>query len=247
LGGTIKDAASGDPVPGARVELLSDAASSLAPTAVATTGPDGRYSLDGLPAVSNLRITQDGYVDATARVELAGSGTRDFNLAWDSAYSYAAAYTLTIEADDACPSAPQPLPAHLRRRTFPAEIQQAGSRLTVSVASPCHRDDYGGFGCRITGRASTNGATFQLTRGEDLGYALMPDLVERLGFSIDLRTGLGDSSGLWFFGEATTHIIPNGLSGHLAGTITLHSWIFPAPNYPAIAGCGGGRFEMIGR
>ena len=248
LDGTIEDAASADPVPGARVELLADATGSLPPIAVATTGPDGRYRLDGVPAVSDIRVTQDGYVGTTARVELAGHSTRNVRLAWDSAYAFAGSYTLTIEADDACPSAPQPLPAHLRRRTFLAEIQQAGSRLTVSVASPCYRDEWGGFGCRITGRASTNGATFQLTtKGEDLGYAVAPDLVERLGWNIDLRTGLGDSSGLWFLGVATTHIVPNGLSGHLVGTITLHSWIFPAPNHPIIAGCGGGRFEMIGR
>jgi hypothetical protein len=243
----ITDAASTGPVPGARVELLADATGSLPPIAVAIAGPDGRYRLE-VPAISDIRVTHDGYVAATAHVELAGHATRNVSLAWDSAHAFAGLYTLTIEADDACPSAPQPLPAHLRRRTYLAEIQQAGSRLTLAVASPCFRDEYAGFGCRITGRASTNGATFQLRDpGVDVGYALMPDFVERLGFSIDLRTGLGDSSGLWFFGEATTHIIPNGLSGHLAGTITLHSWIFPAPNYPIIAGCGGGRFEMIGR
>ena len=247
LDGTIKDAASADPVPGARVELLADVTGSLPSIAVATAGPDGRYSLDGVPAVSEIRVTHDGYVGTTARVELAGSSTRDFNLAWDSAYAFAGAYTLTIEADDACPSAPQPLPADLRRRTFLAEVQQAGSRLTVSIASPCQRDGWSETGCRFTGRASTNGATFQLRDPSvDVGYALMPDLVERLGWSIDLRTGVGDNSGLWFFGVATTHIIPNGLSGRLAGTITLHSWITP-PNYPIVAGCGAGRFEMSGR
>jgi hypothetical protein len=247
LDGTIEDAASAEPVPGARVELLADTTGSLPPIAVTTAGPDGRYSLDGVPAVSDIRVTHDGYVGTTARVELAGHSTRNFRLDWDTAYAFAGSYALAIEADDACPSAPQPLPAHLRRRTFLAEIQQAGSRLTVSVASPCQRDGWSEVGCRFTGRASTNGATFQLRDPSvDVGYALMPDLVERLGWNIDLRTGLGDRSGLWFFGEATTHIVPNGLSGHLDGTITLHSSIFP-PDYPNIAGCGGGRFEMIGR
>ena len=126
LDGTIKDAASADPVPGARVELLADATGSLPPIAVATAGPDGGYNLDGVPAVSDIRVTQDGYVGTTARVELAGHGTRNVSLAWDSAYAFAGAYTLTIDANDACPLAPHPLPAHLRRRAFPRRFSKPG-------------------------------------------------------------------------------------------------------------------------
>jgi hypothetical protein len=64
--------------------------------------------------------------------------------------------------------------------------------------------------------------------------------IERLGTSVDLRTGTGDFSGLLFLGLATTNIVPNGLVGHFAGTITLHSNIFPAPVGAGTAGCGGG-------
>jgi hypothetical protein len=84
---------------------------------------------------------------------------------------------------------------------------------------------------------------------ENLGYYRMPDLVERLGGFFDLKTGIGATSGLWFLGVATTNISATGLSGHLAGTITLHSNISPAPdaNGPATAVCGAGRFDLSRR
>jgi hypothetical protein len=75
----------------------------------------------------------------------------------------------------------------------------------------------------------------------------MPDLVEGLGGDIDLRTGIGDRSGLWFLGVATTTFSATGLSGHLAGTITLHPVVFPAPVPPITAACGAGRFELTRR
>ena len=107
LNGSILDAASGDPVPGARVEASVDANGSLPPIAVATAGSDGRYSLSGVPALSDLRVTHDGYVPTTTRVELMAHHGQNFSIAWDtSAYDFAGAYTLTIEANDACPSAP---------------------------------------------------------------------------------------------------------------------------------------------
>jgi len=81
----------------------------------------------------------------------------------------------------------------------------------------------------------------------DLGYLRMPDLVERLGWDIDLRTGLGDRSGLWFLGTSTTNIFGTGLSGHLAGTISLHRVVFPAPDHPSVAACGAGRFDLTRR
>jgi hypothetical protein len=249
LNGSILDATWGDPVPGARLEAV-DATGSLPLIAVATSGPDGRYTLYGVPAVSDIRVTHDAYVPTTTRVELASHSGRNFSIVWDTGgYDFTGAYTLTIEADDACPSAPNPLPPDLRRRTFPAEIQQAGSRLTVSVGGRCIHDSIEGVGCRLTGRASTSGATFQVGEAENLGYYRMPDLVERLGGFFDLKTGIGATSGLWFLGVATTNISATGLSGHLAGTITLHSNIFPAPdaNGPATAGCGAGRFDLSRR
>jgi hypothetical protein len=232
LNGNILDATWGDPVPSARLEAV-DATGSMPPIAVATAGLDGTYTLYGVPAVSDIRVTHDAYVPTTTRVELASHSGRNFSIVWDTgAYDFTGAYTLTIEADDACPSAPNPLPPHLRRRTFPTGIRHAGSRLTVSTGA-------GSF----AGRASASGATFQLTEGEAVGFLEHPDLLERLG-TIDLRGG-GDHSWLSFLGVATTHISATGLAGNLAGTITLYPNVDPAS--PSTAGCGAGRFDLSRR
>jgi hypothetical protein len=241
LTGIIVDATSA-PISGAVVEAKAVADESAPPVATTVAEPDGRYRLDGVPSVSYVRVTQYGYFGAVDRVELTADGTRDFNITRDlSAPDYAGSYTLTIDADAACPSAPSPLPPNLRRRTFPARIEQVASRLTLTVGPPCINLGNEG-GCVIDGRASTSGATFQLTEGPDLGYLRMPDLVE------GLSTFFGDRQGLWFAGTATTNLSEAGLLGSLAGTITHHAIVFPspAPN-PSTAGCRAGRFELTRR
>jgi hypothetical protein len=233
LHGNILDATSGDPVPGARVEAMVDANGSQPPNAVATAGLDGRYILYGVPAVSDIRVTRDGFLPTTTRVQLASHGGRNFSIAWDPGTSdFTGAYTLTIEADDACPSAPSPLPPDLRRRTFPVEIRQAGSRLTVLVDQRFCDDR----GCAFAGLAWASGATFQLTMGESRGFVEPPDLMEWIA----VPGHFAPSQLLWFLGTATTNFSATGLLGRLAGTITL----FPAWSQPSIASCGAGRFEL---
>lgn len=241
LTGIIIDATSAAPVPNAVVEAKTVADDSAPPVAATVAGPDGRYRLDGVPSVSYVRVTQYGYFGAVERVELTADGTRNFSIARDpSAPDFAGSYTLTIETDDACPSAPSPLPSNLRRRTFSAEIRQTAQRLTVSVGSPCV-GSYDPEGCRFEGLASTSGATFQITEAPDRGFLQMPNLVEGLGGAT-----IVDRQGLWFLGNATTTISETGLLGSLAGTITYHPVVFPAPG-PSTAGCRAGRFELTRR
>ena len=232
LNGTIFDATSGDPVPGARLEASVGANGSLPPIAVATAGPDGKYNLYGVPALSDIRVTRDGYLPSTTRLELDSHRGQNFSIAWDlGAHDFTGAYTLTIEADDACPSAPNPLRPDLRRRTYPASIQQAGSRLTVSVFPPCH-----GI-CKFVGRASGSGATFQLTTGLDIFLFEAPELQE----SFPDPGRFAPNQSLSFLGTATTNFSATGLLGSLAGTITLSG------GSTSIASCGGGRFELSRR
>jgi hypothetical protein len=245
LSGTIHETTSKAPVPGARVEAEIYEGERMQSVPVATAGSDGKYSLYGIPGFPRgafIRVTQAGYFPATELVNtLRAHGTLDLSIERidTSLPDLAGSYTLTIEADAACPSAPSPLPPHLRRRTFGAQMQQTGQRLIVSVSSPCvgHFDE----GCEFTGRASTSGATFQLTEGDQSrGYYTAPDLVE------GLATFVPDPQGLWFLGVAMTNISAAGLSGSLAGQITYHPNVFPFPG-PSTAGCGAGRFELTRR
>lgn len=235
LTGIITDATSAAPIPGAVVEAKTVADESAAPVAATVAGLDGRYRLDGVPSVSYVRVTQYGYFGAVERVELTADGTRNFNIARDpSAPDFAGSYTLTIEADAACPSESTPLASAWRRRTFSAEVRQTGGRLIVSVGGSCF-GSYDG-GCEFEGLASTSGATFQLTEGDQSrGYEQPPDLVESLGTARE---------GLWFLGKATTNISAAGLLGSLAGTITYHPVAFPLFPGPSTAGCRAGNFEL---
>ena len=149
---------------------------------------------------------------------------------------------LVIEADSACPSAPQPLPPDLRRRTFQTVMTQQGSQLTISIPEvdptrlACVTGAYNFGYCRFFGRASATGAAFDLTVGDSSFYGY-PDLVEALWL------GLGNGPGLVVLGTATTARSDTGLSGNLAGSMTLYDRVVPRPSQP-IGSCGAGRFEL---
>ena len=239
LTGIVIDATSAAPVPGAVLEARF-AADQSAPSVVRVAGADGRYSFDSLPSLSYVRVTQYGYVEANERVELTADGTRNFNIARNpSVPDLNGAYTLTIEADDACPSAPNPLPPELRLRTFPARIERVDWSLTLHVGC-----EYGqGEGCRIAGLASNGGATFSLgLRPDDFGAFGGEDLLELV--TINRHPG----QHLAFLGTATTNFTPTGLLGSLGGTITLYP--FQAPpglRHPSAGACRAGRFELTRR
>jgi hypothetical protein len=246
LVGTVTEGSTGAVgVPDARVEARLEADGAAAPIAVATAASDGRYRLYGVPGQSYIRVSREGYLSTTERVDLAAHGTRDFHLEWDTGLSLAGPYTLAIEANSACPSAPQPLAPDLRRRTFQTVMTQQGSQLTVSLltlAEPNRLACVSGpfvFVCQFLGRATAIGATFSLTNGSSSFYAY-PDLVEALWF------GLGNGPGLVVLGTATTARSDTGLSGNLAGSMTLYERVLPRPSQ-AIAGCGAGRFELTRR
>ena len=200
-------------------------------------------SLPGVPGVTYVRVRAvTGYFDVTERVELTADGTRTFNIERDPATrDLNGSYTLTIETDAACPSAPRPLPPDLRRRTFPVQIEQVESRLTVRVSDPCRGVD---GNCVLAGRASNTGATFSLTEGPypALGYLGPEDLVE--GIIVNNHATYQD---LVFLGTATTSFSATGLVGNLVGTMTYYPHEFPGGRRPSTAACFAGRFELTRR
>jgi hypothetical protein len=177
--------------------------------------------------------------------------------AWDtSAYDFAGAYTLTIEADDACPSAPSPLHPQLRRRTLPAQIEHVGSRLTVRVSGgPTEQPSgfagcvYGDDGkCVFNGKLSTGGATFWLRPHGPVGWDPLPDLLESIQIDNPPSPLVGLQE-LWFIGTATTNFSANGFLGNLDGTITYYpiGWPNSGRSHSPTAACRAGRFELSRR
>jgi carboxypeptidase family protein len=166
--GTVTEAdATNIPIAGARVDAAADADLSTPVATFATTGPDGRYKLYGVPAEAVLRVRKDGYVMAAERLQLATHETRNIQLRLEGPRpALAGDYTMTIEADGgACG-----FPDDLRRRTYDAVIVQNGPQLTVTLTSPRFLVDAIGQGNRFTGVVTTAGATFEIRSFADFYY-----------------------------------------------------------------------------
>ena len=207
-------------------------------------------------------MIQYGYFDVNERVELTADGTRNFIIVRDpSAPDFNGSYTLAIETDDACPSAPSPLHPQLRRRTLPARIEHVGSRLTVRVSADWQTEQPGVFAgcvyeefgkCVFAGQLLSGGATFWLTKsGPDWESASLPDLLESTHF-VNPPPTLFDLQELWIIGTATTNFSANGFLGNLDGEITYYPFgsikgSNPGRSDSPTAACRSGRFELTRR
>jgi hypothetical protein len=214
LVGTVTEAeAVRVPVDGARVEAAADADSSTPPAAFATTGPDGRYKLYGVPPDAHLRVRKDGYVSTAERMQLAGHDTRNFLLQLEHPrFALAGDYTMTVEVfETRCG-----LPADLRRRAYDAVVEQEGPHLTVRLTGPRFLVA-GGQGDRFSGIVTPTGATFDLENFADWYYypdnPVHPDVVELLP----------DATLLVVAGLPSLVATPAGLSGQ-AGYLGLSQY-----------------------
>jgi len=208
--GTVTEAdAANVPIHGARVEAASDAEFSTIAT-FATSGPDGRYKLYGVPRDGYFRVRSEGYDTRTDRIQIATHETRNVQLQLENARpALAGDYTMTIEAGGgSCGLADDP-----RRRTYDAAIAQNGPHLTVTLTgAPLFVA--GGQGNRFTGVVTATGATFTIRTFADpyyyVGGPAHPDVVERLG----------DDTLLVVAGSATVGVTSNGLSGSMGGELS---------------------------
>ena len=224
------------PVGGARVEAAADSNPSTPVATFATTGPDGRYKLYGVPAEAEIRVLKDGYIAAAERIQLAGHETRNFELRLVSPRpGLGGDYTMTVEAAGSCE-----LPDDLRRRTYDAVIVQNGPQLTVTLTAPKFLVDAGGQGNRFTGMVTATGATFQMRAGYDFYYypnnPNYPDVAELLP----------DGTLLVIVGRPAVTATSAGLSGQVFGTLTLYQ----GSSFPAVAylnNCRAGRLTLTPR
>ena len=235
--GTVMEAdATNIPVHGARVEVAVDESfSTLA--AFATSGPDGRYKLYGVPGDGHFRVRREGYVTRTDRIQIANHETRHVQLRLESERpALAGAYRMTIEGSSgSCPET-QPLPVDLRRREYDAVITQNGPQVTVTLAgAPFYVA--GDQGNRFTGIVTASSATFKLRRFYTPYYyhdgPQHPDVVERLP----------DGTLLVVTGDATVSPTSGGLSGRIFFGLT--QWRGTAfPNVFFVGYCGADRLTF---
>lgn len=231
LVGTVTEAeVTSIPVAGARVEATDDAGANASVVTFATTGPDGRYKLYGVPRVAGLRIVKDGYVTALERIELATHDTFNVQLRLQAPrLELAGEYTMMIDAAPASGSCN--LPDDLRHRTYTVVIAQNGPQLTVTLTDPEFLVDSTGQGNRFTGIVTSNGASFELRSFRDYYYypnnPAHPDLVELLP-NRDLVVVVG---------RPTVVGTSAGLSGRVNGWLNVYRGSrFPNVNW--LSGCG---------
>jgi hypothetical protein len=231
LTGTVTEAgATNVPVAEARVEAAADGDPSTAVQTFATTGPDGRYKLYGVPASAHLRIVRNGFVTAVEQIQLAQHETRHFQLRREHPLlDLAGEYTMMIDAAPASRSCN--LPDDLRHRTYTVVIAQNGPQLTVTLTDPEFLVDSTGQGNRFTGVVTSNGASFELRSFRDYYYYPNnpdhPDLVELLP-NRDLFVVVG---------KPTVVGTSAGLSGRVNGWINVYRGS-RFPNVDWLSGCG---------
>lgn len=189
-----------------------------------TTGFDGSFRLLGVPADAELRVTHDGYVAHTQRLQLSEQTTVQVTLKLAAPVAdVSGSYTMTIAVSE-CPNLnPAPLIDEFRLRTYTAIVTQVGSTIHVTLAGP---RIVGVF----TGRVLGGRASFVLKGFESLPYTYystdVPDVVE----------WLPDSTVLVPSGNADLTASANRWDGTLKGSMTHMAFV---PNGRILGRCSG--------
>ena len=237
--GTVTEAeANGIAIGGVRVEARVAEDGPVA--TFATSAPDGRYKLYGVPGDSYLRVWKDGYVTATDHLRIGAHETRNIQLRVDGGRaSVAGDYTMTVDAGSTGCSR-SALPEDLRRRTYDATVTQNGPRLEVRLTSPAFALDGQGRGNRLTGVASSTQARLTMA---DFGWPYYsptapthPDIAERLP----------DGTTLVVAGEANLSQTADGWSGTMLGYMSQYDG-GNFPNVRYLSGCPASRVTLSRR
>jgi Carboxypeptidase regulatory-like domain len=140
------------PIFGARIEVT--------PGQLATvTSFDGRYTLYGVPAEAEVRVTRDGYQPSVQNLRLTANATQDFELVPSGPRTpWSGSFTLAVDVTGTCSS----LAPDLQHRRYEVTITQTGSDLEVTLTEPRFRLNSLSRGNKFSGRADASGATFTL-------------------------------------------------------------------------------------
>jgi hypothetical protein len=215
------------PVAGARIQIISGPSSGL----VTVTDWEGRYKLHGVTGMGTLRISKDGY-DAELR-DISGSGHETVNVTLTAVApvpDVSGTYMLTITADPGCSD---PMPPSSAVRTYSARITQAARSLSVTLSGvPFFVIE--GRGSSFPGQADPGRLTFRLDDNDHFDIGGNPDVVELLG----------GTRVLFLFGEITTDVTPNLLTGTLNGSLQLADRAWPSNGFFWGPACSSTRHQV---
>jgi hypothetical protein len=226
LSGVVRSNPAGEPVPGARVEVLE-----VREPVEATTDFQGRYVLFGVPGTARVRITREGYVGSEQAVQLTGHETMDFALVSRPLPDLTGTYILRITL--ATPCGEKDPGAEFRDRTYTATIaHSAPSSVDVRLTGADMAVRFG-RGDHFKGTVHPAGASFSLD--DDFYHYSYPEVVERLPNGIYLIIG----------GAVTTTKVANGLVGTMQGSMRFET-SQPGPS-AFLSGCWSQeiRFSLV--
>jgi hypothetical protein len=203
------------PVFGARIEVTPGGLTTL-------SNFDGRYTLYGVPAEAEVKITRDGYHPIVQNLQLTGNLTQDFALVPSGPKSpLVGTYTLAVDVTGTCSA----IPSDLQHRRYDATVTQNGTNLEVTLTEPRFKLNSSKQGNRFSGRLDATGATFFLS---DLGYYYYyyPSVAEQLP----------NGTVLVIAGQVAMKGTAGGMSGQMAfGSVVNWDSGFPYGRY--LGGC----------
>ncbi len=224
LAGHVNDRADSQvPLAGARIEVTTGAGAGL----VATTNPEGVFSLYGVAGDTTLRVTKPGYSEVTQTITVGAHQWINIALPFLGKYpDLSGTYTLTIAAASECGIGlgERKLPQDVRVRSYTAIVQQDGPSLWVALDGPTFRPEYPqGF----YGSVQSAGVTFQMKNPDD-GQGI----AERLSTSKVLMI----EGNVVAASDATTRI-----AGMLSGEFRL----LETPSWKPIAWCSSTSHQFV--
>ncbi len=230
LRGTVVDSGSGLRIGSAEVEVGTATGVQLQ----TTTRPEGTFELYAVPADAELRVTYDGYLAYTKRLQLSGHSTLQVSLKLVAPVDLAGTYRLTVGALT-CPGLPS-LAEELRERTYVAVVTLDGSRIDGRLSGAQFATGSGFSLNVLSGFLQGTRAKISLFGPESgwygyySGFTDLPSVAERLSDGTFLVTSgnadLSVSGSRW---EGTLNgnmrhleTVPNGrLLGQCSGSIPM--------------------------
>jgi len=233
LKGIIQEADSPGRVSGAIVTVRSG--SDVVET---TTGPDGSFTLFGVPAEGELQVRHGAYVQHTETLHLTDHATLNVRLSLaDPSGSWGGRYTLTVGSSACSGGGSVPaLAASLRQRSYTADIEQKGQDLTVTLSGAEFSNKPSGISNRFFGRSSGTRATFFIWGPGNYYYYYY----SRTG--ADISEQLQDGTFLVPSGFATVTDAGTALQGTLSGSIVQRG---EAVGGSPLARCSGSAIPFV--
>ena len=191
------------PIPAVRIEVADGPERGLS----TTSSFDGSFRLYGVAGSVGLLVSKPGYSTRTEQVNVTGHQSQQLGLTILTPLpDLSGRYTMTVQAADECDA----LPPDARRRTYTAEVVQAGPRARITLSGATFPTIYFGLSNTFEGTVEPTQARWLLLNA-DFYYYYGPSLLEQIA----------PTQFLIAHGTLTTGNDRNRFGGELDGTMEV--------------------------